>query len=112
MNYDPNTCVYLSVEIVLEIHALAIGRFGESSGVRDTNLLESAVAAPKATFGGKSGYDDTVSISAAYLFYLCGNHPFVEGNKRTALGACLVHLQLNEYKPIPMVNTGKSSRST
>ena len=101
MNSDPNTCVYLTVEIVLEIHAAAIRRFGGSSGVRDTNLIDSAVAAPKATFGGKSVYDDTVSISAAYLFYLCGNHPFVDGNKRTALGACLVHLQLNGYKPIP-----------
>ncbi len=73
MNSNPNTCVYLSVEIVLQIHAAAIRKFGGSSGVRDTNLIESAVAAPKATFGGKSVYDDTVSISAAYLFYLCGN---------------------------------------
>ncbi len=65
MNSDPNTCVCLSMEIVLEIHAAAIRKFGGSSGVRDTNLIESAVAAPKATFGGKSVYDDTISISAA-----------------------------------------------
>ena len=40
-------------------------------------------------------------MSAAYLVSLCGNHPFVDGNKRTALGACLVQLQLNGYKPAP-----------
>ncbi|MDA1231851.1 MAG: type II toxin-antitoxin system death-on-curing family toxin [Planctomycetota bacterium] len=98
---DPNTCTHLSVSMVMQIHAAAIRKFGGSPGVRDQTLVESAVAAPKATFGGKSVYTDTIEVSAAYLFYLCGNHPFVDGNKRTALGACLVHLQLNGYLPIP-----------
>jgi death on curing protein len=98
---DPNACVHLTVSMVLQIHSAAIRKFGGSPGVRDQNLVESAVAAPKATFDGKSVYDETIAVSAAYLFYLCGDHPFVDGNKRTALGACLVHLQLNGYQPMP-----------
>jgi len=97
----PDDCFHLTVEIVREIHAEAIAQFGGSSGVRDLALLESAVAAPQATFGGQSPYSDLVEIAAAYLFYLCRNHPFLDGNKRTALGACLVFLRLNGLEPSP-----------
>jgi len=96
---DPNDCFHLSVEIVGEIHAEAIARFGGSDGVRDMALLESAVAAPQSSFGGKSPYSDLTEIAAAYLFYLCRNHPFVDGNKRAALGACLVFFRLNDIEP-------------
>jgi death-on-curing protein len=64
-------------------------------------LLESAVAAPQASHGGKSVYADVAEIAAAYLFYLSRNHPFVDGNKRTALGACIVFLRLNGIDPKP-----------
>ena len=101
MNASPKDCFHLTVEIVREIHAEAIAQFGGSSGVRDMALLESAVAAPQATFGGQSPYSDLVEIAAAYLFYLCRNHPFIDGNKRTALGACLVFLRLNGLEPSP-----------
>jgi death on curing protein len=87
------------VEIVREIHAEAIARFGGSDGVRDNALLESAVAAPQARFGGKSPYQDLVEVAAAYLYYLCRNHPFIDGNKRAALGACIVFLRLNGVEP-------------
>lgn len=93
--------IHLTVDIVLEIHAEAIARFGGSDGLRDRALLESAVATPQATFGGQSPYKDAIEIAAAYLFYLCGNHPFVDGNKRAALGACLVFLQLNGLSCAP-----------
>jgi death-on-curing protein len=83
------------VEIVREIHAEAIARFGGSDGVRDNALLESAVAAPQASFGGKSPYRDLAEVAAAYLYYLCRNHPFIDGNKRAALGSCIVFLRLN-----------------
>ncbi len=92
-------CLHLTVEIVLEIHAEAIAQFGGSPGLRDRPLLESAIATPQASFGGQSPYADTIEIAAAYLFHLCGNHPFVDGNKRAALGACLVFLQLNGHTP-------------
>lgn len=82
-----------------EIHAEAIARFGGSDGIRDMIMLESAVAAPQATFDGKSTFRDVIEIGASYLFYLCQNHPFVDGNKRVALGSCLVFLRLNGIEP-------------
>lgn len=94
-----NDCFHLTVEIVLEIHAEAIARFGGSDGVRDMALLESAVAAPQATVAGRSPYADFAEVAAAYMFYLCRNHPFIDGNKRVALGACLVFLRLNGIEP-------------
>ena len=99
MTATSENCFHLTVEIVREIHAEAIARFGGSEGVRELALLESAVAAPQASFGGRSPYRDVAEVAAAYLFYLCKNHPFVDGNKRTALGACLVFLRLNGIQP-------------
>ena len=93
------TCFHLTVEIVREIHAAAIEKFGGSDGVRELALLESAVAAPQASFSGQSPYQDIVEVAAAYLFYLCKNHPFVDGNKWAALGACIVFLRLNGIEP-------------
>jgi death-on-curing protein len=99
MSVSPNNCFHLTVENVREIHSAAIESFGGSTGVRDMSLLESAVAAPQASFGGQSPYQDLTEVAAAYLFYLCRNHPFLDGNKRTSLVACLVFLQLNGIKP-------------
>jgi len=96
---SPEDCFHLTVEIVREIHAEAIAQFGGSDGVRDTALLESAVAAPQASFSGKSPYADLPEVAAAYLYYLCRNHPFIDGNKRAALGACIVFLRLNGIEP-------------
>ena len=84
-----------------EIHVQAIAQFGGSDGIREPALLESAVGAPQASFGGRSPFRDLAEVAAAYLFYLCKNHPFVDGNKRTALGACLVFLRLNGIEPAP-----------
>jgi death on curing protein len=98
---SPDNCFHLTTEIVLEIHAEAIAKFGGSDGVRELALLESAVAAPQASFGGKSPYRDLAEVGAAYLFYLCKNHPFIDGNKRAALGACLVFFRLNGIEPQP-----------
>ena len=89
----------LTVEIVQEDHAEAIATFGGSEGVREMALLESAVAAPQATVGGRSPYQDLTEVAAADLFYLCRNYPLVDGNQRTALGACLVFLRLNGIEP-------------
>jgi death-on-curing protein len=99
MSATPENCFHLTVDIVREVHARAIENFGGSDGVRELALLESAVAAPQASFGGKSPYQDLAEVAAAYLFYLCRNHPFIDGNKRAALGACLVFLRLNGIEP-------------
>jgi death-on-curing protein len=101
MKVTPNDCYQVTVDVVREIHAEVIARFGGADGVRDPALLESAVAAPQATFGGESPYADIVEIAAAYLFYICRNHPFVDGKKRAALGACIVFLRLNGVEPAP-----------
>ena len=101
MSSAPGHCFHLAVEILREIHAETIARFGGAGGVRDQALLESAVAAPQAGFGGVSPYRDLVEMAAAYLFFLCRNHPFVDGNKRAALGACIVFLRLNGLEPKP-----------
>jgi death-on-curing protein len=87
--------LHLDVEAVLAIHDEVIAAHGGGQGLRDRALLESAVAAPQATHGGSPLLRAAVEIAAAYLFYLCRNHPFVDGNKRTALAACLVFLQAN-----------------
>lgn len=99
MSATPENCFHLTVDIAREIHTEAITRFGGSDGVREMTLLESGVAAPQASFGGKSPYADLAEVAAAYLFYLCKNHPFIDDNKRAALGACIVFLRINGIEP-------------
>jgi death-on-curing protein len=91
----------LTAEAVKAIHEEVLAAHGGSPGLRDSALLESAVAAPQATEGGEALLKDVVEIAAAYLYYLCSNHPFVDGNKRTALAACLVFLEANGRLPDP-----------
>lgn len=101
MSATPAECVHLSSDVVREIHAEAIKLFGGLKGVRDENLLASAVLTPQSSFGGKSPYADIIEIAAAYLFYICKNHPFLDGNKRTAMMAAIVFLRLNGIEPLP-----------
>lgn len=95
---------HLTVEAVKAIHAEVLAAHGGSPGLRDAALLESAVAAPQATISGKPLINDPIEIAAAYLFYPCRNHPFVDGNKRTALAACLVFLTENDLLPHETLN--------
>lgn len=88
-----------TVETVKAIHAEVLAAHGGGAGLREVALLESAVAAPQATMMGEPLFTDPVEIAAAYLFYLCRNHPFVDGNKRTALATCLVFLSENDLLP-------------
>jgi death on curing protein len=96
-----NDCFHLTINIVREIHEGALSRFGGLKGVRDENLLASAVLTPQSSFGGKSPYTDLIDIAAAYLFYICRNHPFLDGNKRTAMMSAIVFLRLNGIDPAP-----------
>ena len=86
-----------TVEAVKAIHREVLQAHGGSPGIRDEGLLDSAVAAPQATMMGKPMFREPVEVAAAYLFYLCRNHPFIDGNKRTALATCLVFLSENGY---------------
>ncbi len=101
MTRAADDCVHLNVAHVREIHRAVLDAFGGSDGLRDEGLLESAVAAPQATFGGTSPFADLVEIAAAYLFYLCRHHAMKKGNKRVSMTAAIVFLRLNGIEPAP-----------
>lgn len=90
---------HLTVSAVRAIHTEVLAAHGGARGIRDQALLESAVATPQASMMGRSLISDPIEIAAAYLFYLCRNHAFIDGNKRTALAACLVFLESNDLLP-------------
>jgi death-on-curing protein len=89
------TPVFLSLAEVLEIHRDQIERYGGHTGIRDLGLLQSALAMPAAGFGGRHLHSDLIEMSAAYLFHIVQNDPFVDGNKRTGTVAAIVFLSLN-----------------
>ena len=101
MSATPNDCIHLTTADVQEIHAQVIAAHGGLVGVRDHGLLESAIAAPQATAFGVSPFADLIEVAAAYLFYLCRNHPFNDGNKRVAMATSIVFLRLNAMTPAP-----------
>ncbi|HRQ36980.1 MAG TPA: type II toxin-antitoxin system death-on-curing family toxin [Chloroflexota bacterium] len=86
---------YLTAQQVLFIHARLIATTGGEHGVRDIGLLESAVARPQATFDGVELYPDLFHKAAALMESLAQNHPFVDGNKRTAITATAMFLRRN-----------------
>ncbi|PLX92965.1 MAG: type II toxin-antitoxin system death-on-curing family toxin [Desulfuromonas sp.] len=88
---------FLSFTEILEIHQDQILRYGGDSGVRDIELLKSAIGMPSATYGGQFLHTDIYEMAAAYLFHLVQNHPFVDGNKRVGAVSALVFLILNGY---------------
>lgn len=112
----------MSVEEVLEIHAVLIKNFGGSHGVRDKGLLESALFRPYATFDGKDLYPTAVGKAAAVFESVVINHPFIDGNKRTgyvlmrltlmALGYDIVASQEDKYSFVIEVTEGKHTIET
>ena len=79
------------------MHTVAVTEFGGSQGIRDRGLLESAIARPLASFGGKRLYDNPFKRSAALSESLVLNHGFVDGNKRTAMYAMAAWLEREGY---------------
>ena len=86
---------FLTLSDVLEIHADQLERYGGDDGVRDMSLLESAIAMPMAGLGDQYFHSDIFEMAAAYLFHICRNHPFIDGNKRAGAVAAIVFLDLN-----------------
>ena len=86
---------FLSMEDVLALHANQVDLYGGEYGVRDSELLDSAVAQPRATFGGNFLHEFPFEMAAAYLYHIVQNHPFFDGNKRTGAVAALVFLDFN-----------------
>lgn len=84
---------WLDIDIVLDFHAEQLALFGGADGIRDRGLLESALARPLNKFAyGERG---NATLAAAYGFGIARNHPFIDGNKRTALASMIVFLGLN-----------------
>jgi death-on-curing protein len=88
---------FLSVDEVRTIHETGIDAFGGSPGIRDAGLLDSALALPRQGFGEECVHEFPFGMAAAYLFHICVNHPFVDGNKRTALASCISFLRMNGW---------------
>jgi len=84
---------WLTREAVLAIHAQLLARFGGSAGIRDENLLESALAKPRQlhAYGQPNAYE----MAAAYAFGIVKNHPFIDGNKRAGFVAAYTFLGVN-----------------
>jgi len=89
--------VWILDEVVESIHSMLLAEHGGGSGIRDKALLNSALARSKQKFS----YDSDVSIfdlAAAYSFGIAKNHPFVDGNKRTAFTIGTLFLEINGFK--------------
>ena len=88
---------FLTEQEVLCIHDTIISKYGGLHGIRDKGLLESALAAPSSSFGGIFIHASLTEMAAAYLFHIAKNHPFLDGNKRTAFACMDIFLQKNGY---------------
>ena len=87
--------IFLTLAEIIEIHNNQIELYGGQKGIRNLGLLQSAVAQPEASFADQWLHENIYSMAAAYAFHICQNHPFFDGNKRTALASALVFLELN-----------------
>ncbi|MEU6334294.1 type II toxin-antitoxin system death-on-curing family toxin [Streptomyces cellulosae] len=99
------THVYLTAEDVLAIAEDAVD--DQRIAVRDAGLLESAVHRPSASMFGQEAYADLFDKAAALLQSLAVNHPFVDGNKRTAWVSCVVFLALNGVQLRPDIDAAE-----
>lgn len=79
-------------------HENQIQNYGGVKGIRDQGLLESALAQAKQSFGKEYVHSSIFEMAAAYGFHICKNHPFLDGNKRTALVAMYTFLFVNGWK--------------
>lgn len=88
---------FLAPEEILRIHRTLLDLYGGAEGLRDEGLLRSALSQPECTFDGSYLHADVYEMAAAYAFHIAQNHPFLDGNKRTALAAMLVFLEINGH---------------
>ena len=89
--------IFLGLDEVLEIHRGQVERYGGATGVRDMNLLQSALAMPQAGIGNQFVHADIFEMAAAYLYHIVRNHPFIDGNKRVAAMSAFVFLKVNGH---------------
>jgi len=89
---------FLTLSEVLLILEDQIRNYGGIYGVRDINLLSSALYMPESSYDGNYLHETVPAMAAAYAFHICQNHPFMDGNKRVALASSLVFLDINGYE--------------
>jgi len=89
------SCLYLSLEQILDFHESVINRYGGTHGIRDRGLLESAIAQPRQSAFQTDIYPTLPEKAAALAFFISENQPFLDGNKRTAAVALVTFLRLN-----------------
>jgi death on curing protein len=89
---------FIPVAVALEIHDALISAHGGFQGIRDYGLLLSALEMPKSSFEGQDLHPTLFDKAAAYLYHVTKNHPFIDGNKRTAAALALVFLEMNQIK--------------
>ncbi len=92
---------FLSVDDVDRLHERTVGKHGGSPGIRDSGLLDAAVAMPMQTFGGEYLHPTIPAMAAAYHFHICQAHAYVDGNKRTAVLSALAFLMVNGVATLP-----------
>lgn len=86
---------FITLAEVIAIHENQVGLYGGEQGIRDITLLTSALALPESTYNQDYLHTDLFEMAAAYTFHICQNHPFIDGNKRTALVTGLLFLEFN-----------------
>jgi death-on-curing protein len=89
---------FIPDDLVLTIHADLLQQYGGRPGLRDRNLLESALAQPRVSVGGKPAHKTLFDKAAAYGYHICKNHPFIDGNKRVAFVLMDIFLQKNGWE--------------
>jgi death on curing protein len=92
------TIKFLTLSEVLLILDDQIKNYGGKYGIRDINLLSSAIYMPESSFNGQYLHETIPAMAVAYAFHICQNHPFIDGNKRVALASSLVFLDINRYE--------------
>lgn len=111
---------FLTLAEAIEIHKNQLDLYGGESGIRDYNLLNSAIYFPQSTFDSHFLLENLFDMAAAYIYHISENHPFIDGNKRTALVCGLVFLDFNGieiddpdgllYKMMMKAASGKSNK--
>ena len=86
---------FFTLNEIIDFHQELIAEYGGMNGIRDMNLLRSAIFMPQSGSFGRYFHEDIYEMAAAYLFHMIKNHPFVDGNKRIGFFTAMVFLEIN-----------------
>ena len=102
--------IFFESEQVIKLHSSLIAKTGGIDGIRDENLLDSALKSPFQTFGGNELYPDIFDKASQLCYSLVENHPFADGNKRIGVHLTLLFLKINneniEYSQAELIEFG------